>query len=196
MRIVVPTAVLVVGLCAGLLAFKEGPYPNVAGGFGEPSCHSCHLDNPLNAPGGTLAIAGVPAAYTPGAKYTIVVTLARAGMKRGGFEIAARFATGHERGRQAGSWRPLDARVQLIHSQADPALEFVQHNLAGSHAPTKGANSWTLEWTAPAAAGAPVQFNVAGNATNDDDSPLGDYIYLQEVRSNPNPKGAAPMEQP
>ena len=151
MRIVASTAAFVVGLSLGLLAFKEGPYPNVAGGFGDPSCHSCHLDNPLNAPGGTLTIGGVPASYAPGAWYTITVTLTRAGMKRGGFEIAARFASGPARGRQAGSWHPLDARMQLIHSQADPALEFVQHNLAGSRAPTRGANSWTLEWTAPPA---------------------------------------------
>jgi hypothetical protein len=37
---------------ASAAAFKEGPYPNVTGGFGEQSCRLCHLDNPLNAPAG------------------------------------------------------------------------------------------------------------------------------------------------
>jgi hypothetical protein len=30
-----------------------------------------------------------------------------------------------------------------------------------------------------------VQFNVAANASNNDDSPLGDFIYTKAVRSNP-----------
>jgi hypothetical protein len=47
-------------------------------------------------------------------------------------------------------------------------------------------NTWTIEWTAPAGATAPVQFNVAANASNNDDSPLGDYIYLKSVRSQPS----------
>ncbi|MGE5244624.1 MAG: choice-of-anchor V domain-containing protein [Betaproteobacteria bacterium] len=186
MRILIPAAVVLATIPLGLKAFKEGPYPNVTGGFGEPSCHTCHLDNPLNAPGGSLAVTGVPTSYTPGGTYTITVTLTREGLRRGGFEVAARFASGPGRGRQAGRWRPLDARVQLIHSQADPSLEFVQHNLAGSRAPTRGRNAWTLEWTAPPAASAPIQFNVAANASNNDDSPLGDYIYLKAVISRPS----------
>src|SRR5256885_9066778 len=69
-------------LAAG--AFKEGPYPNVTGGFGEQSCHSCHLDNPVNAPGGRLRIDGVPPAYVPGEAYRITVAIAREGLERGG----------------------------------------------------------------------------------------------------------------
>jgi len=48
-----------------------------------------------------------------------------------------------------------------------------------------GANRWTVEWTAPSLATGPVQFNVAANASNNDDSPLGDYIYVKAVRSTP-----------
>jgi hypothetical protein len=76
-------------------------------------------------------------------------------------------------------------RTQLIPGAVDKALTFVQHNLAGSRAATAGANTWTIEWTAPADASAPVQFNVAANASNNDDSPLGDYIYLKSARSSP-----------
>jgi len=42
-----------------------------------------------------------------------------------------------------------------------------------------------MNWPAPAAAAGPVQFNVAANASNNDDSPLGDYIYVKAVRSTP-----------
>jgi hypothetical protein len=188
-RIVAPFVVIV--LLVGVLgsgaasAFKEGPYPNVTGGFGERSCHLCHLDNPLNAPGGSLEISGVPPTYAASQTYSITVRVMRDDVRRAGFEIAARFASGKQKGRQAGSWRVLDARAQLIPGAVDKALTFVQHNLAGSRAPSPGANAWTIEWTAPTAAAAPVIFNVAGNASNNDDSPLGDYIYLKSARSVP-----------
>jgi hypothetical protein len=184
MRILTPVALVLASVPLTLSAYKEGPFPNMTGGFGDKTCHSCHLDNPMNAPGGTLTISGVPPAYAAGQAYPITVTLSRTGLRRGGFEIAARFASGKLKGRQAGRWRALDARVQLIASQIDPALTFVQHNLLGSRAPGDGVNSWTVEWTAPIPAG-PVQFNIAGNATNEDDSALGDFIYVKAVRSVP-----------
>ena len=184
-RILIPVAAFLISLPPASAAFKEGPYPNVTGGFGEQSCHLCHLDNPVNAPGGTLEISGVPRAYAAGQTYGVTVSLARNGMRRGGFEIAARFATGRQKGKQAGTWRIVDARMQVIPGAVDPALTFVQHNLAGSRTATPGANAWTIEWTAPSPASNPVQFNVAANASNNDDSPLGDYIYLKMVRSSP-----------
>jgi hypothetical protein len=184
-RIVAPIAALLVSVPIVTLAFKEGPYPNVTGGFGEQSCHLCHLDNPINAPGGSLDVTGVPATFTPGQAYPITVTIARGGLRRGGFEIAARFASGKMKGKQAGAWRVGDGRAQLIPGAVDKALTFVQHNLAGSRATTPGSNTWTIEWTAPPDKAAPVQFNVAGNASNNDDSALGDFIYLRAFRSAP-----------
>jgi hypothetical protein len=165
--------------------FKEGPYPNVTGGFGEQTCHLCHLDNPMNAPGGAVVLDGIPPAFMPGQTYPVTVTIRREGLRRGGFEIAARFAGGRQKGRQAGSWRLVDARAQLIPGAVDKALTFVQHNQIGSRAATPGANTWTIEWTAPPAETGAVQFNVAANASNNDDSPLGDYIYVKAVRSTP-----------
>jgi hypothetical protein len=181
-RILIPVGAFVLALPLAVSAFKEGPYPNVTGGFGEQTCHLCHLDNSINAPGGAVALDGVPPAFTPGQTYPITVTISRQGLRRGGFEIAARFTTGKQKGRQAGSWRLLDARAQLIPGAVDKALTFVQHNQIGSRTATPGANSWTMEWIAPSAPGA-VQFNVAANASNNDDSPLGDYIYVKAIRS-------------
>jgi len=182
-RILALVAAFSIALPLAAGAFKEGPYPNVTGGFGEQSCHTCHLDNPINAPGGQLQIAGVPRAYAAGEPYRITIALARDRLERAGFEIAARFAAGKQKGKQAGTWRPVDQRVQLIPGAVDKSLIFVQHNLAGSRAPAPGLNQWTIEWDAPAAAAGPVQFNVAANASNNDDSPLGDFIYVETVRS-------------
>ena len=185
LRILVPAALVAIGVPLAAAAFKEGPYPNVTGGFGEQTCHLCHLDNPINDREGEVTLTGVPPTYLPGERYQITVGLRREGLRRGGFEIAARFASGKNKGRQAGSWTPQDTRVQLIPGAVDKALTFVQHNLMGSRVSTTGANTWTVEWTAPAAPAGPVQFNVAANASNNDDSPLGDYIYLRMLRSVP-----------
>jgi hypothetical protein len=184
-RILIPVGIFVIGLPLAAAAFKEGPYPNVTGGFGEQSCHLCHLDNRVNAPGGSLMLIGVPPAFVPGQAYPITVTISREGLRRGGFEIAARFSSGREKGRQAGTWKPQDMRVQLIPGAVDKALTFVQHNLMGSRVSNTGANTWTVEWTAPGTPAGTVQFNVAANASNNDDSPLGDYIYLKMLRSAP-----------
>src|SRR5437867_12135250 len=100
-RILIPVTAFLISLPIAASAFKEGPYPNVTGGFGEQSCHLCHLDNPVNAPGGSVALEGVPASFAQGQTYPITVTISREGMRRGGFEIAARFASGRQRGRQA-----------------------------------------------------------------------------------------------
>jgi hypothetical protein len=185
-RILIPVAALLISLPVSAGVFKEGPYPNVTGGFGDRSCHLCHLDNPVNASGGTLEVTGVPREYVAGQRYQVTVSLSREGMRRGGFEIAARFAAGRRKGKQAGTWTLTDGRMQLIPGAVDPALTFVQHNLVGSRTATPGLNAWTVEWTAPAAASAPVQFNVAANASNNDDSALGDYIYVRMIRSMPS----------
>jgi hypothetical protein len=184
-RILIPVGIFIIALPLAAAAFKEGPYPNVTGGFGEQSCHLCHLDNRVNAPGGAVTLEGVPAWYVPGQAYPLTVRIAREGLRRGGFEIAARFASGKQKGRQAGAWKPLDARVQLIPGAVDKVLTFVQHNLAGSRVAETGANAWTMEWIAPSPAAGPVRFNVAANASNNDDSPLGDFIYLKAAASTP-----------
>jgi hypothetical protein len=172
--------VFCIALPLSLIAYREGPLPNMAGGFGDQTCRSCHFDNELNGEGGGVTLTGVPATYTPGKAYTIIVRLERAGMTRGGFELSARFASGPEQGREAGTWRIEGSRLQMVKSQVVPGLEFVQHTTAGTVAATPGSIRWQVEWTAPAAS-TPVQFNVAANASNDDNSPLGDFIYVADA---------------
>ncbi len=184
MRILVPIGAVFATLTLGLGAYREGPLPNMTGGFGEPSCQSCHFDNPLNASGGSLTLDGVPPQFVPGRDYEMSVTLTRDGLKRGGFEMSARFAEGADTGKQAGAWRAPAPRLQIVPSKTDPSLMFVQHTTAGTLCSQRGSNSWMMTWTAPAVA-VPVQFNLAANATNDDASPLGDYIYLLERRADP-----------
>jgi hypothetical protein len=166
-----------------LSAFREGPFPGMTGGFGEPTCVACHLDNPVNDPGGSLRLTGLPRTYSPGQQYALRVVLTRAGLHRGGFEISARFAGGRAPGQQAGVWKPLDSRVQIVPS-VNGKIQYAQHTAAGTLGTARDRLEWTIGWIAPANAGV-VIFNVAGNASNDDASALGDFIYTTQGRSAP-----------
>jgi hypothetical protein len=64
---------LAVGVAA---AYREGPLPAMTGGFGS-LMPSCRFDKPLNDPGGSPAVSGVPERYESGRVYDITVTLKR-----------------------------------------------------------------------------------------------------------------------
>lgn len=164
---------------------RDGPPPAHTGGFGEPTCRQCHFDAELNAPGGALAVGGVPPSYRAGRTYELVVTLRRSGMLRGGFQLAARFAGGAAAGKQAGVLTPSDDRSTLVRDSVT-AVRYVQHTPAGT-AVAGGAARWSFRWTAPGAGAArgAVVLHVAANAANDDDSPLGDFIYTRAALVRP-----------
>lgn len=176
--------------------YAEGPPLAHTGGFGEPTCHVCHFDQPLNAPGGTLTLEGAPATYEPGETYRLTIRTARPGLKRGGFQAAVRFAGGERAGRPAGTLRALDGRVRVVRA-AGSGVEYAQHTEAGTRGAAPDTARWTLEWTAPGDPLAPVVFHVAANASNDDASEFGDFIYAREWTRGPAAEGAArPAERP
>ena len=160
-------------------SYPDGPPPGHTGGFGEPTCRACHADNPLNAPGGSLALGGLPAVYQPGASYRLTVTLGRRDLRRAGFQLAARFDSGVT----AGSLTPLDSSVAVTPSPA--GVSYAHQTRAGST--RRETAAWTLEWRAPDSARATVAFHVAANAANDDASEFGDFIYTQTTRAESEP---------
>ncbi len=170
---------------AAVPVFKTGPPPGYTGGFGEPTCRACHSDAGLNEPGGggELTITGAPTGYEPGRTYQLEVVLRRAGMLRAGFQLAARFAEGDATGAPAGALTPGDGGSVVIWDTVSH-VGYIEHTLAGT-ALRGDAGRWLVRWTAPATARGVVAFNAAGNAANDDDSPLGDFIYTSTLRVAP-----------
>lgn len=166
--------------------FVDGPPAAHTGGFGEPTCHACHFDHRLDDPAGGVRLGGVPHRYVPGRAYTITITLHREGLRRGGFELAVRFADG----RQAGSLRPLDERVALADSLG---IRYARQTRAGTSPAAPDTARWRLEWVAPSG-GSTVLFHVAANAADGDDSALGDFIYLASARARRGVPG--PPDEP
>ena len=74
------------------------------------------------------------------------------------------------------------------------AVEYIQHTKAGSAPARAGEARWTLVWTAPTAK-APVQFDIAANASNNDNSPLGDFIYSATLTARPDRPAPMTMAQ-
>jgi hypothetical protein len=161
--------------------YRDGPPPGWSGGFGESTCQGCHSEMQLNEAPGRVVIEGVPERYTGGQVYPVTVTLTRPGMSVGGFELTARYQDG---GAQAGTLSvPPDAqgRIAVI---IDRDVQYAYQRQAGSELVAPGTARWTVLWTAPAG-GDGVQFNVAANAANQDDSTSGDYIYTAVEKADP-----------
>ena len=155
-------------------AFPDHAPVAMTGGFGEATCASCHFGSPLNDPGGSLAVDGIPARYAPGTTYDLRLRLARPGMEAAGFQLTARYTDGA----QAGA---LDA---------GPGAEVRVHEGVGYAGHTDGAAAdageaaWTVRWTAPDTGGA-VVFHAVANAADGDESPLGDHVYTAEIGTRP-----------
>jgi len=156
--------------------YPEAPPPAHTGGFGEPTCRACHFDGELNVEGGGLTLDGIPAAYRPGERYRITIALRRGEMKRGGFQLAARFAEGAAAGRQAGSLRAPDERVKVTEGTTG-GVQYASQTRPGIQLSEAGRIAWVVEWTAPSSASGPVVFHAAANAANGDESQFGDFIY-------------------
>lgn len=174
------TAALSIAPTRPAAAVAEGPAPGYTGGFGEPTCTTCHFDAPAEPDEGGLTVAGVPACYRPGARYALTVELRDPRLERAGFQLAARFADGGQAGRLAAD----GARAEVV-EHGEPPVLYARQTLAGARLEDSGRAAWTLHWTAPAEARGAVDFHAAGNAANDDDSELGDIVHTRAARSAP-----------
>ena len=110
-------------------AYAEGAPPGFSGGFKEDSCHACHFHAEPNSGGGRVTIEGVPAKFAAGERYTLTVMLTRAGMKRGGFQLAARFKDG---GAQAGTLAPGRSDAERVKVENPGGVQYAGQKLAGS----------------------------------------------------------------
>lgn len=161
----------------------DGPPLAHSGGFGEPTCRSCHFDRPLNEAGGSLMLKGLPERWVIGEKVALDIVVTRPGLARAGFQLSARFSDGGRAGLQAGRFRSEDKRV-AVRKDTLSGVYYAQHTRLGTAVLSPGEARWRLTWEATAAdaASASITFCLAGNAANDDDSEFGDSIYTRRYR--------------
>jgi hypothetical protein len=162
-------------------AYADGAPPGFSGGFGEQSCHACHFQADVNTKPGQLTLDGVPARFVGGTSYPLTIALERPDMKSGGFVLTARFEDG---GAQAGSLAggPAERERVKVETQAD--VQYASQRRMGTALASVGTARWTVVWTAPATRGV-VQFHVAANAADNDESASGDYVFTLVGESAP-----------
>jgi hypothetical protein len=166
-------------------AYAEGAPPGFSGGFNEDSCHACHFHEPLNSGGGRLTIEGLPGGFEAGQRYTLSVTLTRAGMKRGGFQLATRFK---DTGAQAGSLAPGPGEGERVRVESQGGIQYAGQTEGGSS--VGAAMRWTIEWIAPERGG-PVIVHVSANAADGNERADGDFVYTAASES----ASASPPQQ-
>jgi len=158
------------------VVLRDQPPLAHTGGFGEPTCLQCHMDGELNETGGSLTIEGLPARYQPGQRYRLTVVVVHPELRLAGFELSARYESGPDSARQAGALAVEDDRSRVSIDETS-RVQYAHHLRSGTTPLRSGSGRWTILWTAPAGGSGPVAFHLAANAANDNDSPMGDFIY-------------------
>ena len=182
MRIAIAAALFSTTVAAATFLHREKPPAAHTGGFGEPTCAICHLPDDSDPPAHSLRLVGLPDSYEPGKRYPITVELSATRLRVGGFQLSARQGEGTQRGRQAGTFAVDSTRIARTRVDST-GIEYVSHNQLSMGA-KRDSLRWQLIWIAPATRGA-VDFHLAANISDDDASPLGDYILTRTFRLQP-----------
>jgi len=157
-----------------------GPLPAHTGGFGEPTCHACHFDYPLNEPGAAIYLDSLPEVFEPQREYRLRLRVQHAELKRGGFQLSARF----EDGSPAGSLVIPD--TTLLRIQRAKSIDYLSHTMKGTDELVSDMAIWRFSWVAPGT-NRRVVFNVAVNVADKDASQFGDRIFTKVFYSGGEP---------
>lgn len=146
------------------------------GSPGETTCQSCHADFALNSGPGTISISNSGMnnwQYVPGQTYPITLTVTQVGMTKFGFGLECLTSANLN----AGTLSIVDPNATKLLGKLVNGVNRINatHTLNGTY--NNDSQSFIVNWTAPPAGTGPVTFYFAGNATNDDLTTSGDYIY-------------------
>ena len=177
----VQTVVLVLAISIIAYAKVTGPepgYTNAPGDIG--SCVNCHdTFHEINVGPGTVTIGNVPATYTPGQQYTLLVRVQQAGRQKFGFQLTA---LNNSNGR-AGTLAPLGGDTQVNPDTGTGNRQYIEHTEGGTLPNGSGSRTWQVRWTAPSTDIGTVRFFAGGNAANGDGTNQEDYIYTNSAIS-------------
>lgn len=163
-------------------ASASGPFGGFTGAPGEETCRHCHDSFPLNVPGGLLTVSGFPETYVPGVTYAVTVTLTSDSGLAWGFEATVLSS----KKRRAGKLIASDpALTKVVPGVFLTSRQYIVQKSAGSYAGQRGSATWTFNWKAPKKYKGPLTLYVAGNVANGNGQNNGDFIYANQVTSQP-----------
>ena len=149
----------------------------IAGRAGDPTSpetcfNGCHMGSSLNSGPGTARItSNIPVeGYEPDSTYTIRARIEQDNITRFGFQVIP-FGTSSNEGIGTVALTE-DTRTRI---RTDGAKQYVTHTTAGTD--STNANTWSFDWTAPAAGSGEVVFYGSFLATNANNNNQGDQVY-------------------
>ena len=148
-----------------------------AGRSGDPgselTCQNgCHNTNDLNSGGAEVSITTniPPEGYSPDSTYTITANIQENGFPRFGFQA---FTYGTNDSAGVGSITLTDTDRTLI--QTAGMSEYITHTSGGID--SAGSNTWSFDWTAPAAGAGDVIVFASFLSADGNGSNQGDFVY-------------------
>lgn len=165
------------GFCASIFtivqigassAHPDAPPWDHDGAEGAQDCTACHFDGASIQDSDGLVLKGLPKKIDPGVVYDLVVKLHSESLKNAGFLMTVHSANG-------GVFESKDSRTESEGTA-------IRSTYAGSRTDVPGKSKWMLQWRAPETLDAVIEFYIAANAGNDDQSPFGDEIHLKSYR--------------
>jgi len=175
LRISIAGTVLILSLTSARVLQNNGiaGYTNSPG---EQNCTACHNSFAANSGGGSLSISTTPSmsptGYTPGATYTVNVTVSKTGVSLFGFGAEILTSTNAN----AGTISVINAtQTKLLNSGS---RRNIVHQLNGGTG--TDSKTFSFQWVAPATAG-PATIYAAGLAANGNNQNSADYVYTASL---------------
>ncbi len=173
---VIPFLFLISIIAFAELLEKDGK----AGRTGAPSefdCTGCHTSFAVNTGGGSITITSPNLTnwqYVPGNTYQIDVTVSKTGVGLFGFGFEALRTSNFSNGGTLSITNATETQIKTAVIAGTPRTNVVHKENGGL---TIDSHTFSFNWTAPATNIGNIRFYTAGNATDNNNDSLGDYVY-------------------
>jgi hypothetical protein len=159
------------------------------GSPGEFDCTGCHTGIPVNSGPGSITISSPNLTnwqYVPGQVYQIDVTVAQTGVGLFGFGFEALRTSNNSNGGTLSITNSVQTTLKSATISGTSRTNVVHKLNGGLSANT---HTFSFNWTAPATNIGNVRFWTAGNAANNNNDSLNDYVYKTSQLVTPFPVG-------
>lgn len=164
------------------------------GSPGEFDCTGCHTSFAVNSGPGSITISSPNLTnwqYVPGQVYQIDVTVAQTGVGLFGFGFEALRTSNNSNGGSFTITNSAQTGLKSATVSGTPRTNVV-HKLNGGL--SANSHTFSFNWTAPATNVGNIRFYTAGNAANNNNDSLNDYIYKTNQLVTPFPVGVSKIE--
>lgn len=147
------------------------------GSPGENDCTGCHTSFTVNSGPGSISISSPNLTnwqYVPGQVYQVDVTVTQPGVPLFGFGFEALRTSNNSNGGTLSITNSAETQLKNAFVSGNNRTNVVHKENGGL---STGTHTFSFNWTAPATNIGNIMFYTAGNAANNQDDSLNDYIY-------------------